>query len=1309
MKVMSLSVFFLLCVFFISNVFAAPLPSLNIPFEDNSLRDYSPNMLNFNSYRGDPTFSTESKFGSGSLHLDQTGKTIVYREVSDELVIDGRTDNYVIDFWIYLLDSNYGDSDADQIFLIIGKDVNGESNIAMRLGVSKNTNGNSNPSDDYMNAWWVANVNGNFNQQLAISNSDNPLKTGEWNHIALMWNKDKGYSIAINGKFNGNNANQVWYNKDKPQVISSGGNVVLGIDWSWETFHPVYIDQFRITKGDAIWDEVNLRDGFVPPADGGELSYILFRDDFASNGQTSAGGEYTWTVPSGVTKIGIEVVGAGGGSGYATQIVGSGGGGGGGGTSRVTIDVREGDTYDINVGAGGNPVVSHQGHTAPGDGQKGGDSSVSFGNQEIVSAEGGGGGTGTYTCIKLSCNRPNSLGGVGGDGNIAKGGDGLDGASNTVILNNPDGQYSWGGSPATYPGRGGTYLDYGCNPTITGTDGKTSSLTPLTYCISNQALPESFEALNWIDLVPGGGAAGPMASATWGCNGICNWPGDAWTNGYKGAGGLVKICLGGDCEQTTVVSEDIGGNQCSANNQIIMKLSKDVNSHVEKHDGAGNYQTEVCYDDVFSETYSAGGNTVDSANPWQCGDLTNTVGNLIQNTNSHIEGPTPEHSEYNIPICYGDLSCTLRAVGDEVGSEKAVVYLSDNENAHASKTAAVDGVAYPYAIYCTSSNGPVRKTPTGNFNSVSWKNSFGTSLPLDDADDTNDDPDRTIHVNDSVSMFADTTWPSGQIKFEVYVVNKFLGVDALSPDEKVAKLIETVPADGQILSSLLKINDSMLEGQDRDLRFIAKDFEETRTITSGILKVDRYQSPPSRELDIKILSPVDGGLYFLNSPVEFDWEIADSNQAIGLEIEWEIFDHNGELEHSTDELKFTHEFTDDGQKEIMMHATNQHGASVDRSVSILVIGDGPGMFAFIKYPKFGQVIPTNELSTNVQFDGTGSYVIDNRFVISSCTGEITCLAGDCPSAGGNIPNGCTEEVDIVGGSKGYSDLEFTWSRISDGDVENILLSGFGSSAGDAYYGSSEYSSRINDKELRLLLKYNEPPINLEQTTSKKFTLGICIQGGEKVITTNDDGIYIGVRDTTNKNSPDFNSGAWQLEGGGECCPVGMRGQDTGCEFPDVDDDNNDDDFEGCARYLSPGACNDAVVRGGIKCDDPIFSIGSSCEWTGSVCSDKEVVIKRIGGDGVSTCIESVTSEESCKDGFRSITVDTIWDDFGNGDNACMGGDECLARRGTFTVPCGRPSFELPFFGLQQLFLSVGLISLIYLALIRTGLIRREED
>jgi hypothetical protein len=96
----------------------------------------------------------------------------------------------------------------------------------------------------------------------------------------------------------------------------------------------------------------------------------------------------SWVVPSGVTRLHVEVWGAGGGGGNGEcMFCGSlGGWGGAGAYSRTVMIVSEGDNITVTIGQGG------------GTGQSGSSSSVADTNTNYIITSGGGGGGGEPVC-----------------------------------------------------------------------------------------------------------------------------------------------------------------------------------------------------------------------------------------------------------------------------------------------------------------------------------------------------------------------------------------------------------------------------------------------------------------------------------------------------------------------------------------------------------------------------------------------------------------------------------------------------------------------------------------------------------------------------------------------------------------------------------------------------------------------------------------------------------------------------------------------------------------------------------------------
>ena len=150
----------------------------------------------------------------------------------------------------------------------------------------------------------------------------------------------------------------------------------------------------------------------------------------------------TWTAPAGVTRVMLEVWGAGGAGGPGSlDSQGGGGGGGAGAYQRVVLAVVPGTTYDLVIGDGGRPDPS-----GGGDGRDTQLREATTGTVMLSVRPGHGGRPA----------RPDGVPGVGGRGGRAEvavgvGRDGADGAQGETCRPSPL-------SPSTClsPGRGGS-------------------------------------------------------------------------------------------------------------------------------------------------------------------------------------------------------------------------------------------------------------------------------------------------------------------------------------------------------------------------------------------------------------------------------------------------------------------------------------------------------------------------------------------------------------------------------------------------------------------------------------------------------------------------------------------------------------------------------------------------------------------------------------------------------------------------------------------------------------------------------------
>lgn len=215
----------------------------------------------------------------------------------------------------------------------------------------------------------------------------------------------------------------------------------------------------------------------------------------------STPGSYTWTCPYDVTSIQVECWGAGGSGGGASANPSAGGGASGGAyTKHPTFSVTPGQTYTIEVGAGG--------ASSSGNGSNGGDSW--FSSSVSIKAVGGLGGTGSstvsYTAPGASAVTSGNVGGTvnyyggaggtgaasgvsggGGGGSAGSGSDGnaASGTTGGVAVTNGgaggDGQsITANGNPGTSPGAGGAGARTGTGANKSGGAGGDGKVV-LTY------------------------------------------------------------------------------------------------------------------------------------------------------------------------------------------------------------------------------------------------------------------------------------------------------------------------------------------------------------------------------------------------------------------------------------------------------------------------------------------------------------------------------------------------------------------------------------------------------------------------------------------------------------------------------------------------------------------------------------------------------------------------------------------------------------------------------------------------------------
>jgi len=153
------------------------------------------------------------------------------------------------------------------------------------------------------------------------------------------------------------------------------------------------IQSTDITDGSIVNSDVNASAAIVASKLSGVESGLTSMQTFTSSG--------TWTKPAGITKVMVEVQGAGSSGIRASALAGRYAGGGGGGYARKVIDVSSISTATITVGTGGAATNSNTTGNAGGssiwaDGTNtvtgGGAPSFTNGNNYVTGAGGTGSG-----------------------------------------------------------------------------------------------------------------------------------------------------------------------------------------------------------------------------------------------------------------------------------------------------------------------------------------------------------------------------------------------------------------------------------------------------------------------------------------------------------------------------------------------------------------------------------------------------------------------------------------------------------------------------------------------------------------------------------------------------------------------------------------------------------------------------------------------------------------------------------------------------------------------------------------------------
>ena len=286
----------------------------------------------------------------------------------------------------------------------------------------------------------------------------------------------------------------------------------------------------------------------------------------------------TWTVPGGVTTVGVLVIAGGGGGGY-TNGGGRGGAGGAGGLINIaadTWDVTGSATYAVTIGDGG--VIQTPGGT--------GENTTVVGDTKTLTAlGGGGGGQGDNTDNATS-------GGSGGAGWYP----GYAGEASTQPVNTDDGVNTYnttgkgnagGTSGAVGPygagggGAGGAGKDFddGSNPMAGGAGLDLTSQWGTTYGASGVfAGGGSGSDYNTNSNAPatGGGGIGNNTANNSGGNTATANTGGGGGSGGDGGSGLVLIGVSASYDNMTLVSTTTAAQAAPTKGDVVFTYTDSI-------------------------------------------------------------------------------------------------------------------------------------------------------------------------------------------------------------------------------------------------------------------------------------------------------------------------------------------------------------------------------------------------------------------------------------------------------------------------------------------------------------------------------------------------------------------------------------------------------------------------------------------------------------------------------------------------------------------------------------------------------------
>ncbi len=504
-----------------------------------------------------------------------------------------------------------------------------------------------------------------------------------------------------------------------------------------------------------------------------------------------------------------------------------------------------------------------------------------------------------------------------------------------------------------------------------------------------------------------------------------------------------------------------------------------------------------------------------------------------------------------------------------------------------------------------------------------------------------------------------------------------------------------------------------------------------------------------------ITFPEDKQIYFIDSPIYFEQASFDIDD--GFSYRWELGDGTVKEGNTSnyENYNFTHTYTGEenlGQQNIKLYVTDDRGLGSQDSVSILVI-NSTFILTYIDQPADG-----GSFGRQVDFDASSTYAVSSSTNIAAdgtCTKEIICLAGNCPSETRGCPTsaslGCnfdtnTCPITVQNAPRDHVPITFNWTFRNTHGLE---LKRSGNGAGNVAFTQS---FPIADFYTASLTASINPSSSAEVDFNVDFESPTCYPQISAQQANDFSDLIIGAsywrEDETFKNSVQDCRRLDGVDPNGQprttCCPDGyscnsdnecaLLVEITGCQQYETPEECGADSghpgeaseiLESLGDFMDdfPQGCfnnelfgNDNQCRNFVDCrcvwdpdegddglclaryNETVEHIPSGDMWSvEDQTSEINAACSEPGRERTGACTFNFEYTGSCIDGAEFVT--RSWTAQYDNTDASFSDPLGYCAPGSEIIPCERV-IRLPFFSFQNIIVAIILLVLIYWFILR---------